>query len=159
MKITKILFGILLLFYACDHGIGPKEKQTGISGTIYYKNWPPVVELINLKLIVFKNFPPGNIINEVLSGEAIVYPEDLSTSLPINVDSTEFILEMDSGTYEYIVVAQQYGLDVYSNWRAVGHYDLTPLDSLPTEINVIEDELLQNLYIYVDFDSLPIQPF
>jgi len=160
MKNINIVFGILLLhLYACDHGIGPKEKQTGISGTIYYKNWPPVVQIVNLKLIVFKDFPPESIISEVLSGKAIVYPEDLPTSLPVSVDSTKFLIEIDPGTYDYIVIAQQYGFDVYSNWRAVGQYDMTPADSLPTVINVIQDELLQGLNVYVDFDSLPIQPF
>lgn len=161
MQQSNIILGlfVLLISYACDHGIAPEPEQTGIRGTIYYKNWPPPEQIVNLKLIVFKDFPPGDIVTEVLSGEAVVYPEDLETSLPVNVDSTRFLLELEAGIYDYIVVAQQYGWNLYSDWRAVGQYDTTVEDSLPTSISVIQDEVLTDLYIYVDFDSLPIQPF
>ncbi len=159
MKNKKIIYVLYLLvmLYACDHGIAPKPTQTGISGTIYYNNWPPLEQIIMLKLVVFREFPPENIIEEVTNRRAVFYPEDLTTSLPLDVDSTFFLVEMDTGSYQYIVVAQQYG--TLTQWLAVGQYDTTPLDPLPTEIMVYQDEILSNINIYVDFDSLPIQPF
>lgn len=161
MKNQKIIFTIFLLviLLACDHGIAPKPAQTGISGTIYYKNWPPLEQILLLKLIIFEDFPPENIIDEVIGGRAIIYPENLPTSLLLDVDSSFFLIEMDTGTYDYVVVAQQYGPDLYNNWRAVGQYDTTPQDSIPTRLTVNQDEMLNNINIYVDFDSLPIQPF
>ena len=159
MKNKKIIytFFLLVILYACDHGIAPKPTQTGISGTIYYKNWPPLEQILMLKLVVFREYPPENIVEEVTSGRAIFYPEDLTTSLPLDVDSTFFFVEMDTGNYEYIVVAQQYG--TLTQWLAVGQYDTTPSDPMPTGITVYQDEILSDINIYVDFDSLPIQPF
>jgi len=159
MKNKKIIYAffLLVILYACDHGIAPKPTQTGISGTIYYKNWPPLEQILMLKLVVFREFPPENIVDEVTSGRAIFYPEDLTTSLILDVDSTFFLVEMDTGTYQYVVVAQQYGS--LTQWRVVGQYDTTPSDPLPTSITVYQDEILSDINIYVDFDSIPIQPF
>ena len=157
-KIICVIF-LLVILFACDHGIAPEPTRTGISGNIYYKNWPPLEQIVILKLIVFKDFPPENIIDEVIGGRAIIYPEDLATSLPLDVDSTFFLIEVETGTYEYVVVAQQYGPNLYNDWRAVGQYDTTPQDSLPTNLTVIQDKMLNDINVNVDFDSLPIQPF
>lgn len=153
--------------FACDHGIDPGEPEdnstptnpTGIEGKIYYQNWPPLDSLYNLKLVVFKNYPPGDIVGEVTGGSAIAYPEVLDENLPYNVDSTNYTLELSSGIYEYIAVAQQYGPYLFLDWRAVGQYDTTLQDSIPTAITVIDDSMLSKINIYVDFDSLPGQPF
>lgn len=105
---------------------------------------------------MFRNFPPGNILEEVLTGSAVFSPPDLDTSLPIWVDSTAYSIELDPGEYEYIVVAQQFG-ELY-DWRAVGQYDTTPEDSLPTPVTVPANTFLEQIDIQVDFDNLPIQP-
>ena len=80
-NINVIIF-VLFLLFSCDHGINPTQtqkdnetKSTGISGTIFYQNWPPPDSLLDLRLVIFKNYPPVDIVGEVLSGEAIAYPE------------------------------------------------------------------------------------
>ncbi len=162
-KLQKILLFLAILNTACDHGIAPTgappgpSNPGGVSGIVYYQNWPPAEEVKNLKVIVFLEFPPGNILNEVQSGRAIVHPPDISESLPQFVDSTAYSVQLEAGIYEYVVVAQQYGglLD----WRAVGQYDTTPADSFPSAIEVFSDSILSDIDIYVDFNNLPIQPF
>jgi hypothetical protein len=147
---------------ACDHGIAPPAEVLPaagkINGTISYSNWPEDLSSIrNLKVVVFTNFPPGNILEEVINGKAIVYPPELNESLPKGVETTTYTMELPAGTYEYVVVAQQFG-GLY-DWRAVGQYDTTPQDSLPTPIVVTGGSNMGNIDITVDFDNLPIQPF
>jgi hypothetical protein len=153
---------LLIMISGCDHGLAPTEIETddaasGISGTITYLNWPPADSIKNLKIIVFKKYPPDNIFEEVTTGRAVVYPADFSQSLPQFVDSTGYTFPVDPGVYEYVVVAQQYG--GLFDWRAVGQYDTTPEDSLPTAITVSTNLILDNIDIHVDFNRLPIQPF
>lgn len=154
------LSGIILLLH-CDHGLSPSRTPaiTGVQGVITYEdNWPPPDSLKQLRLIAFKKFPPQNIIVEVLTGEAIVYPPIDSSSLRYYVDREEYFLKLPPDTFEYLVVAQQFGDDIFDDWRAVGQYD-TDEDSLPTPIILKKDTLLQNINIHVDFENLPIQPF
>jgi hypothetical protein len=42
---------------------------------------------------------------------------------------------------------------------AAGQYDTLLTDDLPTPITVQAGEILENINIRVDFDSLPPQPF
>ncbi len=161
----KYLLVVAVILVACDHGIDPGEPEvpalnpSGISGTVFYQNWPSPDSLYNLKLVIFKSFPPVDIIGEVTSGSAVAYPEESDENLPYNVDSTNYIVELDTGRYEYIAIAQQYGPGIFFDWRAVGQYDTTLHDTIPTAIRVLEDSILSNINIYVDFDSLPGQPF
>ena len=106
-----------------------------------------------------RTFPPENIVNDILGGNASTYPPALSEGLPINVDSTHYEVELENTTYAYITVAQQYGPDVFSQWRSVGQYNITAGDSLPTAVTVIKDSILQNIDIFVDFNNLPVQFF
>jgi hypothetical protein len=113
-----------------------------------------------LKLVIFQNFPPDNIFNDVFINEtAFTFPVELAEGLPINVDSTHYTLELETGTYNYLSIAQQYGTDVFNDWRSVGQFNTTPGDSFPDAVTVIQDSLLTNINIFVDFNNLPIQPF
>ncbi|MFC2088585.1 hypothetical protein ACFLSX_03210 [Calditrichota bacterium] len=165
--IFKYFLLIIFILVACDHGIDPGEPEststtanpTGIRGKIFYQNWPPLDSLYNLKLVIFKNYPPGDIVGEVTGGNAIAYPEVLDENLPYFQDSTGYTIELAAGTYEYIAVAQQYGPGLFFDWQAVGQYDTTLQDTIPTAITVIQDSMFSNINIHVDFDSLPGQPF
>jgi hypothetical protein len=164
MKIAVFLLMIILSYisFSCDNGLKPPEEskpKTGLSGTIYYSNWPPADSIKLLKVVFFKTFPPNDIFNEVINGNARTYPEALPEGLPLDVTSTDYEIELTAETYEYITVAQQYGPDVLSQWRAVGQYNTHPGDSLPTAVTVIKDSLLQGIDIYVDFNDLPVQHF
>ncbi len=159
--ITIFLFLMLFTFAACDHGLGPTTEITGMRGSISYLNWPPPDSLLDLRLVVFKNYPPENILLTVLTDTAFVYPglEVPAPGLPLYVDTTVFKMEVDPGTYDYVVVAQRFGPEVTADWRAVGQYDTMLSDSLPTAITITRGELLKDINIVVDFNQLPPQPF
>lgn len=163
--INKILiFLIIGILISCDHGIDPekpeeiKAKSTGISGTIFYKNWPPLPpepdSLYNLKLVIYKEYPPQDLMGEVIE----YFPEYFEENLTYRVDSTTYAVSIDTGYYEYIVVAQQYGQYVYFDWWVVGHYDTTLQDSIPTGVTVYQDSIINNINIFVDFDSVLFKP-
>ncbi|MBN2424555.1 MAG: hypothetical protein JXR46_14045 [Calditrichaceae bacterium] len=153
------IFLLSLFFISCNKGLEPPHNLTGISGTIHFTNWNSAGTIHNLKLVVFRTFPPEDIVSEVMSGEAQAYPPDLTQSLPVDVDSVAFTMELGSGYYAYITVAQQYGSNVYEDWRAVGQYDTTAEDNLPTGVQVNEGSILEGINIYVDFENPPPQPF
>ena len=83
----------------------------------------------------------------------------LPPGLPLYVDTTAFEMEIDPGTYDYVVVAQRFGPIVTADWRAVGQYDTMLSDSLPTAITITQGKLLKEINIVVDFNHLPPQPF
>ena len=160
--IPLTIFLSLVSFFSCDHGLAPpSESETdisGIKGIITYENWP-ADSLYDLRLVIFKSYPPENIIEDVLYGLAIEYPGLGNSGLPTYIDTTRFIVELNPGKYEYIVVAQQYGENPNTDWRAVGQYDTLAGDEMPTAITVDANKLLENINIHVDFNHLPPQPF
>ncbi|RMF56496.1 MAG: hypothetical protein D6748_13350 [Calditrichaeota bacterium] len=169
IRFLAFLLVTISILYYCDKGLSPipetsggieEDTLTGISGTVYFKNWPPPDSLYELRIVVFKKFPPENLIVEVLTGEAIIYPTALedTVTLPFYVDSVDYAIELEPRVYEYVVLAHRYGPNRGADWQAAGQYDTTP-DSLPTPVTVVEGKLLKNIDIYVDFKNLPIQPF
>lgn len=161
IKAIFILVFLSLASLTCDHGIEPptsEKPNTGISGTVYYSNWDSAGYIERLKIVFFNDFPPPpNLANEILSGNTNAFPKSLTESMPFNVDTTQYQIELKAGEYKYITVAQQFGPDVFTEWRSVGQYNQTPGDSLPTPVTVLQDSMLQNINIYVDFDNLPAQ--
>jgi hypothetical protein len=161
-----MLFGVLV-FPGCDEGIqAPPENSaaggprvSGFSGTIRYKNWPPPDSLVDLRLVAFTQFPPTNIVADALTGKAIVYPPIGQSSLPFNVDTVHYFVPAVAGVYPYVVVAQQYGSNVFQDWRAVGQYDLDTNLAVPSAIQVPTDDTLKHVDINVDFSHRPPQPF
>jgi len=163
-KYSKLIssFVFLIVLFSCDHGLKPTEKQSemsGISGTINYINWPPAENLYDLRLVVFKRYPPGDIFGELEERRAFVYPAIGQDGLPFNVDTTSYVMELNPGDYKYVAVAQQYGSNPFADWLAAGQYDTLSTDDLPTPITVLSGEILEDINIYVDFDSLPPHPF
>ena len=109
----------IFIFIACDGGLepAPVASKSYIKGRIHYKgDWPKPDSIFDLRAVAFKNFPPANLLTEIMSGQAYF----LQDSLPYYVDSTDFILEIPDPpvTLKYIAIAQRYG-DLLS-WRAVG---------------------------------------
>ena len=165
MKYYLIIISFFIFYVSCDHGVDPKQSQntenniSGISGTIYYQNWPPANFIYDLRLVIFKEYPPADIVGEVTNGDAIAYPDISQGALPFFVDSTGYSVALIPGSYEYIVIAQQFGPAVFFDWLVAGQYDTTLSDTIPTGVEVFSDSMIKNINIYVDFDSLPGQPF
>ena len=156
---NNLIFILFFLFFtiSCDSGLKPQPENTSyVRGTIKYinstDNWPPVDSLKDLRVVAFKHFPPDNIIQEVLSGQAYY----TNSSLPFYVDSSSFVLEIKDSPVElkYIAVAQQFGGII--DWLVVGVYSDNN-DSAKTLY--VEKGKNYQIQINVDFKNLPKQPF
>jgi hypothetical protein len=150
---------------SCDQGLEPTPAggvppgQGVVTGTVRYRNWPPPDSLVDLRIVLFRRFPPGSIVSEVLQGRAVVHPPLGDTALvPFFVDSLRYTMTAPSGVYEYAVVAQQFGPDVYTQWRLVGQYDLDTNLTLPSPLTVPDGDTLRGIDIPVDFLYPPPQP-
>jgi len=144
-----LLVIVILSVCSCDHGLKPAEEKpsqaAGISGTISYINWPPTDSLFDLRLVIFEKYPPDNIRAELEAGRAHVFPGLLEEHLPFNVDTTTYVMELAPGYYEYVAVAQRYGLNILEDWLAAGQYDTLFTDELPTPITVLSGEILEDI--------------
>lgn len=160
MRKIFLLFFLLLPFISCDHGLKPSETSTpiyeepGFGGTVYFKgSWPDTV--YDLRVVAFRNYPPQNIINEVMGGKA----KFSQSPLPTKVDSTNYEVLADTGKWEYIVVALRYGENIFSDWKAIGVYDTTAQDTIPTPIYIPYGKFIRGINITCDFNNPPPQPF
>ena len=145
----------LWVFSACDRGLEPPPAvKPGFGGRITYKgNWPPPDSIKLLAVVAFKNFPPTNIVADVLNGEAI-----FDTTLRRNVEFQDYkIFVTEPSTYRYVVVAQQYGPNIFSDWRIIGVYSDDPDRIRPKTVEVRKDSFVSDVDILVDFGLLPPQ--
>src|ERR1051326_3742840 len=167
MQYVRIAFIIsclcLLLNPGCDQGLAPGTagntvpRPHGISGVIYFKNWPPQDSVVDLRLVSFKDRPSTNIVSDVLNGKA----KFTGTLNPYGADSISYELILDPlvpGPFAYPAVAQQYGPSLYSDWRAVGLYHAANASTLPGVINVPADSIVRGINITVDFRNPPPAP-
>lgn len=155
----------LFFFHCNDHGLQPAPAvEPGFGGVIHYTNWPPLDSLKDLRLIAFREFPPQNIIADVVSGRAYVFPrinepsDRVRALLPYFVDSTFYAFHAPPGRYAYVVVAQQFGDSLFKDWRAVGQYDLDSDLTIPTELDVSDNSFRTGIDIRVDFWNPPPNP-
>jgi hypothetical protein len=140
----------------------PSEPPTdgALSGIVTYRNWPPLDSLFDLRIVAFRDFPPGDILGAVLGGRAIVYPALGDTALvPFFVDSLAFRFSLPAGEYKYLAVVHQFGRNLFTDWRAVGQYDTDSDPLVPTPIVVPGGDTLRGVTIPVDFVNRPPPPF
>jgi hypothetical protein len=149
-----IILCLLWALSACDHGLEPPPKaRPGFGGRItYVGNWPPADSIYLLAVVAFKHFPPTNILNDVLGGNAVY-----DTAVAKNVDSQDYQIFTDPAKFEYVVVAQQYGPDIFSQWRVIGVYSDDPDRVQPKTVDVQPETFVNNVDITVDFEHLPPQ--
>ena len=143
----------------CTHGLEPLPVQPGFGGTIRFVSpWPPADSVKDIRVVAFYTYPPKNIIGEVLSGQAKVYPPIGSTPLPTFVDSLKYTFDTDPATFQYVVVALQYGSNVFSDWKVVGAYGYSHGTGVPKPVIIPEDSYVKGIDIEVDFKNTPPTP-
>ncbi len=155
---------LALLLSSCDKGLspsaaGPTVSMGYMSGMIRYQHWPPGDSLVDLRLVVFRVFPPTNIVNEVLLGRAVVYPPLGGSALPFYVDSLLYEFSLPAGEYQYVAIAQQFGPAISTDWRAVGQYDLDSNLFIPSPVMIVENDTTYDINFNVDFTNPPPPPF
>lgn len=153
-----LLFIILLA--GCDHGLSPNDaaEEPGFGGTItLLSSWPPADSVKDLRVVAFRNYPPQNLVLEITQGTA-VYTD--TTLLPLRARIAYAIRKSTvTGPFQYIVVAQQYGNNIFSDWRVVGVFSLVNDKTRPGAIDIPQGRFLTGIDIPVDFYNLPPQPF
>lgn len=165
MKFIYVVAFVMLALIGCDDGVKPPAVVPTVtkgtfSGVVRFVNWDSSGTVVDLRLVAFKHFPPGDIIQEVLQGGATVYPALGEGQLaPVGTDSLQYNVTLPAQTYDYVVVAQQFGPDVMADWRPVGQYDLDSNLTVPSPVVVQANDTTRNIDILVDFTHLPPPPF
>ncbi|MFN0157889.1 MAG: hypothetical protein ACKVRP_07440 [Bacteroidota bacterium] len=163
--IARLLLPTALLFVSCNEGLSPSSTTpptpTGnVSGVVRFTNWDSAGTVVDIRLVLFRNFPPNDIVGEVIGGQAVVYPVlGAGALVPFGADSIQYNLELAVGTYQYVAIAQQFGPNNLADWRAVGQYDLDTNLTVPTSIVITVDDTTSGIDVNVDFDNLPPPPF
>ncbi len=157
-----------LVLSGCNRGLSPTQASssaiTGFGGTVrFVSSWPhpPQDSVYDLRVVAFRDYPPQNILLEVSSGNAIVYPPTSTTGgLPKFVDSLSYDFTLDSAsTFQYVVVAMRYGTNVFSDWKVVGAYGYSHGAGSPRSVVVQQGSFLNGIDIEVDFQNTPPTPF
>ncbi len=152
---------MIALVASCDTGLEP-PRETVLSGTVVFEGgssqWPAADSLFDMRVVAFVDYPPQNIAFDIINGRAWF----TNDSLPYRVAETEWSIQLPDPApmqIKYLVVAQQFGPNPLTDWRAVGVY--APADSRdePTKIRVVDGKQYQNIELRVDFSDLPPQPF
>ena len=150
----------------CNQGLSPTQPSSsvkaGFGGTVRFVSaWPPADSVLNLRVVAFQNYPPANIVTEVLSGQALVYPQITnSTGLATFVDSLSFSFTLDSSAvFQYVAVAMQYGPNISQDWKVVGAYGYSHGAGSPKTVVVPPNTFVNGIDIDVDFKNTPPTPF
>lgn len=156
----------LVLYPSCDTGLTPLNEPSGFRGVVRFKNWPSADSVRELRIVAFESYPTDSsgIIPALLAGTAAVYPE-LERRLPTFVDSIEYEFTTKNGlnlqlrNYVYIILAQQYGPNVFNDWRPAGVYAARPNSFDPAPVRVLLHRIVPNIDIDVDFNNPPPRPW
>lgn len=154
-----LLFLPMLLVAACDHGLSPESADVdpGFGGTLTVTGeWPPADSVRDFRVVAFRNYPPKDILSEVINGSAV-----FSDELPYGEDSIEYVIQDESleGSFAYVVVAQNFGEDPFQDWRAVGVFTLAGDVTAPSAVDLGSGSFITPVDITVNFYDLPPQPF
>jgi hypothetical protein len=156
-SLQKLIFLLFVSFlYSCDKGLAPPPLSgiSTLSGTIHFKGTPK--DSVQTLLVVLVEAKPPFLASYLLAGA--VNGSILATSLSTTFHDTAYSLVVKPDTtYSYLAVAQKYGYDVTKDWHAVAFaHDAN--DSALT-FTLIPGEQKTGVDLFVNFDSLPRQPF
>lgn len=161
----SFLAALFVSYWGCDGGLEPPTGESGFSGVVRFKNWPSADSVRELRLVVFEEYPSDSsgVISALLAGRAAVYPAD--SSLPKFVDTVAYTFNTDNGInlqvqeYAYVIVAQQYGPNLFTDWRPAGVYAMRPNSFEPALLRVLLHRVATNIDIHVDFNNPPPRPW
>lgn len=141
-----------LLFAGCEGGLEPPMEESNPTGTItgtitYSGEWPPEDSLVDLRFVPLKT-PPQTAQDIFSDIDNLVF----SKQLYFFVERDTFIVnDVPNGVYVYNAVAQQYGNNLFADWRPVGLY-------IENDGIIIVNGDTTSITIHVDFDNLPPFP-
>ncbi len=162
MRVQVFAFAAVVLVFlaSCDEGLTPDPIDNtvpGLGGLVTVVSaWPPADSVRDLRIVAFRNYPPRDILTEVLGGTAIFSDQ-------LQYDSSRQVYrivgEELQGAFAYVVAAQQFGDNLFQDWRVVGVYTLSGDVNLPSPVDLEAGRYIDDVDILVDFNNLPPQPF
>ncbi len=167
LAVAVRLAALALLLPGCNEELGPLNADSGFSGVLRFRNWPPADSNFEMRLIVFEDVPTDSagIIPTLLAGKAAIWPA-AGQDFPTMIDSLPYEFTERTGTnlhvknYNYVAVVWQYGSNVLLDWRPAGVYTAgAPNTSPPVPLRVVLHRIIPNIDILVDFHNLPPIPW
>jgi len=160
------MFVLLLIVPSCDTGLSPLNEPSGFRGVVRFRNWPPPDSVRELRIVAFETIPTDStsIFAALLNGTAAVYPV-LERQLPRFVDSIEYEFTTKTGinlkvsNYQYVILAWQYGPNIFTDWQPAGVYDAQRNSFEPAAVRVLLHRIIPNININVDFHNHPQWPW
>ncbi|MFN3269371.1 MAG: hypothetical protein ACK42G_02165 [Candidatus Kapaibacteriota bacterium] len=156
----RLLLLLTFLLISCQEGLDPTVQETSfVKGKLIVvsgrNSWPPIDSAIELRVVGFRDFPPKDLLNEIVSGNAFI-----SDTLPRFLDTISYNLKIEKPPVEinYLVAALRYG--TIFQWKVIGVYsDEMTYERAPKKIFVTKGKTIDNVNILIDFHNLPKQPF
>lgn len=156
----------------CTGGIDPAD-YTGnalIKGKVRYvrgagaQNFPSKDSLFDLRVVAFKMIPRDtNLVQTLANGEAFfsasLVDSTFSAEIPFSFEVPQSQIADSSVMLQYIAVGQQYGPNVFSDWRVVGLYSMGDSLFTPKSLRATPGLYVDTMTINVDFLKIPPQPF
>ncbi len=140
---------LMMLVSSCEyqHGLHPVQV-TGISGKItFIGEWPAETDWV--RLVSFSQKPtPNNF------AEFIAYLKGLSDPLPMQVSSYDYVMQLEPGNYDWIIVAWKAKELPITSIKILGEFSNTDSSGTPTPVTVMANRLLTNIDIIADFNKI-----
>ena len=157
-----------------DLGLTPINDPSGFKGVIHFTNWPAADSVLELRLVIFKNYPSDStnlivtVLNALINGEGdiVIYPVIGTTgwqgrystdSLAYTITTSGTTLQV--GQYNYVALAWRYGTNYMTDWKLAGVYSLTNDVNAPSPLRVLLHKTTGGIDINVDFHNLPPRPW
>lgn len=163
-QFSVLIFLALFLQNGCDEqGLNPNNVvEPGFGGTIsFVSKIPGADSLRDLRIVAVPYYPIDTLfqplILKVIDG-IIPFSEDIR----LKADSGKTIqyeIFVKPQTYYYVAIVQQYGIDVFSQWKVVSVFGHTITNPNPAAISISDGKFTGNINFVVDFYNLPPQPF
>jgi hypothetical protein len=161
--LPRILVALLAVTLAACGGLDPEAVRpfSGLRGTIRYvggsAGWPTDT-IYDLRVVAFEQQPTEP--NQVLLALAAQTAAYSPVMLPVNVDSTTYVLEVlgTPRTFQYVVVAMQSGPDFLKDWIMLDVFAPSGNPAQPGRV-VVPSGGTVPIDFRVDFANLPPQPF
>lgn len=159
-----LIFCAFFLQNGCDEqGLNPNDVvEPGFGGTIsFISKIPPIDSLRDLRIVAVPYYPIDTLfqplILKVIDG-VIPFSEDIRVKADSGKTS-QFEMYVKPQAYYYVAIVQQYGMDVFSQWKVVSVYGHTSLNPNPVAISISDGKFTKDIHFTVDFYNLPPQPF
>ncbi len=157
MKVAflSLIFAILV---SCQGGVTPNDgdRESFVSGFIIVtsgsSSWPKEDSCKELRVLVVPEYPPYNIIADILEGRAY-----LSDTLARFIDTIPYLVKIQRTPMAkaFILASVRYGTIVQQ--RMIGFYKKNQKSKVPDSIYINKGIYLKDLNVYVDFYDLPEQ--